>query len=1294
MRKLSTVFLFCLALSLFSDQTWDFRDGDLHGFRPYNFIEYDLVPGEGFVSVGQNNAYFFAPSDLLLKASDYKYLEIGIDCDAALFPVYFGHPGIGPSEQTRLDVQIDKEKGIGLVNLQGHPNWKGDISLMRFDVVLRGGEKATVRYIRLLGEEPVYPDFGLVGNGDFSAGSRGWSGDASFGANGAAIPSGGALESDFISIPSGGKYILKVESTYNVETTVECLDILDRPIAKEIVTDGIATMVLPSMAAEVRLVLRNTLDHGVDVMQIGFYGVPDDMPFSEALESIEMGEKIIGNAGENGPFLGGWIWEPTLGDTPNGTAIFRKEFDIESLDDIAEARFNVTGDDVVRTDLNGHILQGEYSNQWAIPEVFHVKEFLKEGRNVLVSRVLNGGGPGGLMADLEIIHKDGSRTLVVTDDTWQCATVSPDDDGWADVEPVCPATFLCVNGGGAWGPVIHSGVSSASFEIKGLDLPESLDPSTVWTPKATLVLPEAAGDLGGELEFSVRLQNDRYNFMIQGCKVSGTALSGKREYALDLSPTNFRFLPAGEYNVVVSMNPAKVSSCDIPGKVTMTRPDGEALGLSESRLDDLDIIPQLVMNGDERSTLTQYLVEVDQQRDKHFRELKTAIDNGVKGVWFHHRINFDKDGNPDFTELDNFCTSILMRNPEAHIITIPGLDPSRSPKMMPFFDKNPDALAIASDGHTDIVNYSGARQKSPSMASRKWLDEGDRILTLLVEHIKEMPYGSRIAAVLPSSGITWEWMYWGSQTKFEFLDYNPDFARAFADFAREKYGTIDEANAAWGRNFASFEEIAEKNLLPTAEERNDGQDGRSIRLPSESQYVMDFNRCMAVVVTDAIIRFCDTVKRVSEGKLLAGAYYGYYKQISVSFWAQASGHWALSRLLASDSVDIFHAPSSYSGRGPGECGGLMVPEGSVRLNGKVFVTESDIRTLHTTQAIGRCRDLKETKAVLIREYAMSLARNVGFRYYDFSLGWVFRDLRLAELARALTDAEKTIIEARTKIVDPANSIAVVISENSMEHLTYNSATNTHAIVFQQTELAKSGIAWNDYITPGLQDIPTDHRMWLFENAFKLSPEDVAYIKEKILVPGNTVVFNIGVDVVAGDHFSTETLEALTGMSFDIDWESRSTRPARLTQLGVELLDAQNDNLFPTAERIVPAFRPVAEDGVRILAETEEGAPVFAESHVNGCRILFSSQPQERASWLRRIAKDAGLHCYNETNGDITWASGNFMGFHFTSGGTRLLKAPVDEGTALDLLSRKEYEIHGGVFEYYAPKMTSALFIVK
>ena len=53
-----------------------------------------------------------------------------------------------------------------------------------------------------------------------------------------------------------------------------------------------------------------------------------------------------------------------------------------------------------------------------------------------------------------------------------------------------------------------------------------------------------------------------------------------------------------------------------------------------------------------------------------------------------------------------------------------------------------------------------------------------------------------------------------------------------------------------------------------------------------------------------------------------------------------------------------------------------------------------------------------------------------------------------------------------------------------------------------------------------------------------------------------------------------------------------------------------------------------------------------------------------------------------------------MGFHFTSGGARLLKAPVDEGTALDLLSRKEYEIHGGVFEYYAPKMTSALFIVK
>ena len=118
------------------------------------------------------------------------------------------------------------------------------------------------------------------------------------------------------------------------------------------------------------------------------------------------------------------------------------------------------------------------------------------------------------------------------------------------------------------------------------------------------------------------------------------------------------------------------------------------------------------------------------------------------------------------------------------------------------------------------------------------------------------------------------------------------------------------------------------------------------------------------------------------------------------------------------------------------------------------------------------------------------------------------------------------------------------------------------------------------------------------------------------------------------------------------------------------------------------------DGGTILARDEQGNPVLAQGEVNGCRVLFTALPRIPASWLRALAKQTGLHCYNDTPRDITWAAGRVMGCHFPKGGERLLHAPFPSGVARELVSGEEYPIQEGTFSFPAPKGSSALFLLQ
>lgn len=1281
--------LFFLSLAMWG-QNWDFRSGEPHGFRVNNYISFTLKKGLGFLGVGESNAYFSTPWPLELRASSYRYLEVGLTAEETTLTVYFSRTDQAMSEKTRYDGKIDSLKNRVVIDLTSNPEWKGTITALRFDAVRTAGRKANIRYIRLLSQLPVESVTGILPNGDFSGYQEFWSGNAQFSPGNTVIPPRGAIVSEPVELLTVGRYCWMLKSDRPLSTTVEYLDILGNSLGHEAPLRKYCGVIRPPRhAANARLRLTNETAEAVHLQRVAFDYLPGELTAEEAAAILFEGKAITELAGYNNVFQGKWLWLDELKQKENALAVFEKTFEITDFEQLQQAKFMITADNEWEAVMNGHAISGSYSKEWSMADASFVLSCLRPGTNTIRVMVRNIDGPGGFIADL-LLKRGGRYTVIGTDDSWRCAVLTA-LDGWQTVPVTGRPTVLGQNGVNPWGTINYGEPSTLVARLEGLEVPAELDETSVWSPKAVLRF-SGEGALNGDLDFSVRFQNEHHDFLVQGCQIPAGATEQTAVIELPLTAASFTYFPAGDYKVVFNLSGVPLEAPT--GKTVKVKRKNPATGLRAARLVDKDTVPKIQFEGGEKMSMTQYLIDMGVS-DRHYREMKQAFDQGIPAEWIHHIVDFDENGDPDFTKVDNLCISALTRNPEVYFVLITGLDCIRNTSMTKFFRDHPEALVQNEKGESAVRNYSELRQLSPSMASPEWLAEGDRILTRLIEHLAKMPYGQRVAGILPSSGITWEWMYWGCQREGEFVDYSPAFRKAFVAFAHGKYGTIEKANQAWGRDFASFEEIAEKNLLPRPVDRMDSGNPLMLRLPQKDQFVMDFNRCMAVVTSDAIIRFCQTIKRVSGGKLLTGAYYGYYNQIAQSRWAQHSGHWALSRVLASDAVDMLHAPTSYNDRGPGGPAGFMVPDASLRQAGKVFVTESDIRTIYASQSgFGKCLTLGETLAVFVREAAACLSHGVAFRYYDFSNGWVFRDQRFCDMARALMGAEREVSEAKPKIADPANAIAVVVSENGMEHVTYKSTLNAHGIVSQYKQLPQTGVSFASYFTPGLENIPLEHRLWFFENPFKLSAEDYAYIRKNIVVPGNTVIFAMGVDVIQHDRFSAEHMQELTGMAFLTETKKTVSEPVTLTPQGQEFFATKGMVRYDPLPPSLPLFLPVECGDTHILARDRKGTPVLAENTVNGCRVIFTALPGLKADWLRRLAQRTGLHCYNETEGDVTWASGEILGIHCVSAGERKLHAPMRTGMAKELLTGKEYRIRDGVFIYDASRMSSALFLLK
>ena len=676
----------------------------------------------------------------------------------------------------------------------------------------------------------------------------------------------------------------------------------------------------------------------------------------------------------------------------------------------------------------------------------------------------------------------------------------------------------------------------------------------------------------------------------------------------ELPLLHLRFLPSGNYRLEATLDGVP---CVLSPNPAIRHGNALASNLPQSRAILAGMRPAYRLGDEELGTM-EYLLSDPPADDNALRYASQMAD--IMPVTTARLIfRYHPDGSLDFSELDNILQTILLRHPRQAIsLHVSVTDPGPS-----WRERHPEEGIQDSEGNFRVRNYRDTPEATSSMASKRWLQDSCRMLRLLIRHLEEIPAGERILSILPCAGITWEWIHWGS-ARGVMVDYSSHFRAHFLDFLRRRYGDdIARLNQAWHTDYPDFQAIQ----LPTPEKRFACEG--DLRPPARFQQEIDFAESISDLVSGCILELCHCIKEATNGRVLTGAYYGYTNYILNGSRIHDGGHQMLTRLLEAPDIDILMAPSRYATRSLGEVGGFMQPDASARLHGKLLISECDVRPFNADNALGKPATLAASRAIIQREYANQVAGEAAMRWFDFSRGWVAKDPRLFQLAAEIARQDEELHRRPAlRSRDGLGSCAVITSEQTSAMLARESLLNFQLVEEGYSHLLRSGLACSFYDLHDLPAIAGRHRIILFLNTLRFTPEQQKCLDKLVSDPKNTLWFSPVTGLMQDGTpnltwaerflhcpFELESRKQNLSMGFTAEAERLFGIPAGTT---LEMRQPCGNFAFPRqAEGLIP------------LAHTPDGRIALAMRE-NGARLVWSALPIMPESLIRAIAIQTGL----------------------------------------------------------------------
>ncbi len=398
---------------------------------------------------------------------------------------------------------------------------------------------------------------------------------------------------------------------------------------------------------------------------------------------------------------------------------------------------------------------------------------------------------------------------------------------------------------------------------------------------------------------------------------------------------------------------------------------------------------------------------------------------------------FDGD-TPDYSEFDSMVRSIVAECPDALIF--PRINIAMPRKWI-----NENLY------ETVEIPECGRRE---SLYSDVFRHDGAELLKELVSHIRTADYAGRIAGYQLCGGTTQEWMH-------------HDLCGSYSPMGIEKFC------------------CSVKNATPP------------IKQDFDNKVLTDFYRFCSEEVTTTVEYFAKALKEFINNEQIVGVFYGYTAFVPDPLW----GLHALGKIIDSEYIDFFSSPCCYDGnRKLGIDWGDMLPADSVKLHGKLYFVECDIRT-HLTRRLHDSRpgeypedkyltvdkdgnktvwagpDTPELSLSAIRKaFAHQITKSSGIWWFDMWGGWYHSKEIMAELEYLHSVYEKLKMTCIDGL--PSAEIAFFIDEKAYANLARNNPI-LHSVNHTRSAMSNLGIPYDMYMVEDADKVLKKYKTAIF-----------------------------------------------------------------------------------------------------------------------------------------------------------------------------------------------------------------------
>ena len=937
-----------------------------------------------------------------------------------------------------------------------------------------------------------------------------------------------------------------------------------------------------------------------------------------------------------------WIWCQNSTGPLDTHVCFRRRFELDSEPVIGW--FAGTADDQLSMSVNG--VNVAVTKRWDYPERADIRPMLRAGKNEIILDAFNHQAWGGVLGEFYIKTASGREYFLLTDKNWECRIGQSGEFNHPThiigAVPVMP-----------WGNRVHYCYAGPIAKVRLTSMPTD---GNILRWKATLAEPSPVDT--DELEFECRMPD--------GARLRKTG---------HISPSTGKW-PVGQEFELTATFPPLVTGAEGVVKV-MPRPpfldvEGTEANLHVSKPKRLEFPVAKITNAGGRCWF-----QVDGKRIAPFSYylpdnflaapaersglVKDAANSGLRVIRFGHRIGeiWKAEETYDFDKLDTGLETVASHAPDAFIILHIG---TYMPRW--WLQKHPD----------EQVGFYGNEPLSPSedfqsIASELWLQECEKYLGRLIEHLRMSPFASRVIGISLSDGTTYEWLYsHGRGHKGRvYSGWSPAGISSYRKWLRNKYKTDSALAKAWNRPDATL-----ANALPPTPQRIDNSSVGHFLLPEKDHDIIDWSEYCNDRLADAWLGLCKMVKDLSGGRLLTGSYYGYLVQFSwMYFCLQDAGHRHSGRVARSPYADYVICPTMYRWRHLGGADGLQNLAGAYTLHGKPVICELDYRTFSESTeretGNGKMSTASSSVAMLNRGFGMMAAQGMGGHYYEMYMRW-FREPVIQAAIKSHHNLYYSLPEKEQGLVP--SQVAIVSDEFSPALTKTHLGGGIHTPLIEEIArtFPKVGVAYRHVLLPDLleSNVLPPQKFYIMTNLFSLTQEQRSALMARFRSEKATVLWLYAPGVFVGEQGpSPDNISKFLGVRFEMTTAPREMRvnfenPAEFG--GVKTANSGN--------QCAPWFLPVS-GFEKVIARTPEGKPAIVSWKADGVNHIFCAVPNPPTPFMAKLAEQAGVHVFN-ADGDAIWAGNDFVTIHTVTAGRKKIRLPV--GTAMKQVLGPQVEV--------------------